>query len=199
LKKRALELHAIGDPNNSEPDLLMAERELAVIDYESGYLGLVDSFRARANELRIALTGASAAQVSGLPSCYLAKILSPSPKPARRFGAISLGAILGTLQLKLIVTEDEKASARFGAQLEKRNESCVHNGVRGVTTEIVFSHKKFRQIQAKGRRSRWNAMSPAQRSAWARELNRIRWAKVAAKAAAKAARATAAQAKAKAA
>ena len=39
-------------------------------------------------------------------------------------------------------------------------------------------------------------MTPKQRSAWARKLNKIRWAKVAAKAEAKAARATAAKARA---
>jgi hypothetical protein len=151
----------------------VAERELAVIDFENGYSGLVEAMRARANALRIATTGASAAQVSGLAQHYLAKILSPSPKPARRFGAISLGPILGTLQLKLVVTEDENAARRFGSQLEKRNEACVHSG----TMEIRFSHKKFRQIQAKGRRSRWDNMTAKQRSAWARKLNRARWAK----------------------
>jgi hypothetical protein len=169
----------------------MSERALAEITYENGYQALVDSMRARAQELRVAISSENFAQVCGLPSHYAAKLLSPSSNPMRRIGAISLGPLLGALALKLIVTQDEKALARFGPQLERRNESCVHYGVRGVSTEIRFSHKKFRQIQAKGRRSRWDNMTPKQRSAVARELNRIRWAKVAAKAAAKAARARA--------
>ena len=109
---------------------------------------------------------------------------------------ISLGPLLGVLGAKLVLMPDPEAEKLYAHKIPQRQESCVHTGVRGVTTEIRFSHKKFRQIQAKGRRSRWDNMTPKQRSAWARKLNKIRWAKVAAKAEAKAARATAAKARA---
>jgi hypothetical protein len=151
----------------------VAERELAVIDFENGYAGLVAAFRARANELCVAIGGASAAQISGLPSSYLAKLLSPSPKPARRFGAISLGPVLGVLGIKLIVTTDEKAEKKFGSKLEKRQESSVHSS--GVN--IHFTRRFLREIGAKrGANSRRN-MTRRQASALARKAIQARWAK----------------------
>jgi hypothetical protein len=137
--------------------------------------------RARAHELRAAVSSENFAQLCGLPSYYPVKLLSV--RPVRRIGALSLGPMLGALGMKLIAVVDEDAVARFSSRLPIRNESCVHTG----TTEIRFSHKKFRQIQAKGRRARWDNMTPKQRSAWARRLNKIRWAKVREAEAAKAA------------
>jgi hypothetical protein len=159
----------------------------AEITFRTGYAGMIAAMRARAQERRMAITSTDVAQTAGLAGHYIAKLLSPSKNPVRRVGMISLGPLLGVLQAKLLLVPDPEAEKLYGARIPQRQESCVHNGVRGDTTEIRFSHKKFRQIQAKGRRSRWDNMSPKQRSAVARELNRIRWAKVAAKTAAKAA------------
>jgi hypothetical protein len=158
------------------------------ITFRTGYAGMIEAFRARANERRIAITAAAVAATAGLPAYYIPKLLTPSKNPTRRIGMISLGPLLGVLGAKLVLVPDPEAEKLYGARIPQRQESCVHHGVRGVTTEIRFSHKKFRQIQAKGRRSRWDNVSPEQRSAVARELNRIRWAKVAAKAAVKAKR-----------
>jgi hypothetical protein len=169
------------NPDNSKPDLgglCVAERELAVIDYESGYVGLIQAMRARAQELRVALTGESAAQASGLPSCYLAKLLSPSPVPVRRFGAISLGPLLGILQLKLIVVPDENAERRFGSQLEQRQENCVHHGMHADSVHIVLSHRFMRKIRRKaGLNSRKN-LGKRLRRALARKAANARWEKV---------------------
>jgi hypothetical protein len=44
--------------------------------------------------------------------------------------------------------------------------------------EWRVSPQSFRKIQAKGRKARWDAMTPKQRTAWGRKLNRIRWTKV---------------------
>jgi hypothetical protein len=123
--------------------------------------------------LCVAIGGASAAEISGLPSSYLAKLLSPSPKPARRFGAISLGPVLGVLGLKLVVTTDERAVQKFGSKLEKRQERCVHsNGV-----HIYATRKFLRKIGAKGgTNSRKNLPKRVSR-ALARNAAMARWAK----------------------
>jgi hypothetical protein len=149
----------------------------AEITFRTGYAGMIEAMRNRAAARRIAITSADVAATAGLASHYIAKLLTPSKNPVRRVGMISLGPLLGILQAKLLLVPDPEAEKLYGARIPQRQESCVHNGVRGVTTEIRFSHKKFRQIQAKGRRSRWDNMSPKQRSAWARKLNRFRWAK----------------------
>jgi hypothetical protein len=158
----------------------LSEREPqppAEINFRNGYAGMIEAFRARANERRIAITSADVAATAGLASHYIPKLLSPSKNPMRRVGMISLGPLLAVLQAKLLLVPDPEAEKLYGARIPQRQEPCVHNGVRGVTTEIRFSHKKFRQIQAKGRRARWDNMTAKQRSAWARKLNRARWAK----------------------
>jgi hypothetical protein len=143
----------------------MPERLLAVIDFENGYSGLVDAMRARANEMAIAVGGASAAEISGLPSSYLAKLLSPSPKPARRFGAISLGPVLGVLGLKLVVMTDEKAEKKFGSKLERRQEKCAHHT---AAVNIRLTHKFLREIAAKGGANSRRNMTRRQASALAK-------------------------------
>jgi hypothetical protein len=172
----------------------VAERELAVVDYQSGYTGLIHAMRERAQERRIALTGESAAEVSGLPSMYLAKLLSPSPMPVRRFGAISLGPLLAVLGLKLVVTTDENAVRLFGSKLEKREESCVHHGMHADSVHIVLSHRFMRKIRRKaGLNSRKN-LGKRLRRALARKAANARWEKVRAREAAKAAKAAKAEA-----
>ena len=123
--------------------------------------------------MKVAVSSENFAQVCGLPSYYPVKLLAV--RPVRRMGALSLGPMLGALGMKLIAVEDPEAVARFTSRLPARQESCVHTG----TMEWRISRRAFRQMQDKGRRSRWDAMTPKQRSAWARKLNRIRWAKVA--------------------
>jgi hypothetical protein len=150
----------------------MPERALATITYENGYQALVDSLRARAQELRVALSSENFAQVSGLPSFYAAKLLSPSSHQVRRIGAISLGPLLGALSLKLIVMEDEKAFARFGPLLERRNECCVHyNDV--ITLKLTRRH--MQKLGQKGMKVRWAAVR--RRKAIASRAAQARWAK----------------------
>jgi hypothetical protein len=163
----------------------VTERALAVVDFQNGYAGLIDAMRARAQERRIALSSADFAAVSGLPSYYGNKLLAANP--VRRIGAISLGPLLGALGLKLIVAEDEQAVQRFTSRLPVRNESRVHSG---TMIQWRVSHRAFRKMQDKGRKSRWESMTPKQRSAWViRKLNKARREKAAVRAAAQAAKA----------
>jgi hypothetical protein len=169
----------------------VAERELAVIDHRSGYLGLVAALRERAEQRRIALTGESVAAAAGIPTYYLAKLLSPSKNPMRRFGIISLGPVLGVLAVKLLVVPDDEAAARFGPLIEQKNQSCVRiltvMGGRGKKQQIPL--KLLRRISPLGVAARQAKLSPAQRSQIATIAVKARWAKVrAAKAAARAAK-----------
>jgi hypothetical protein len=61
-----------------------------VTDYES----LLDTLRARAVERQIAVSG-DANEVAGLPTGYIQKLIGP--RPVRRIGMMSLGAVLGVL------------------------------------------------------------------------------------------------------
>ncbi|MGB6288154.1 MAG: hypothetical protein WBG18_27640, partial [Xanthobacteraceae bacterium] len=78
--------NAIGDPDNPEQDLLMAERELAVVSFQNGYAGLIEAMRNRAAARRIAISSENFAQLCGLPSYYAVKLLSVNP--VRRIGAL---------------------------------------------------------------------------------------------------------------
>jgi hypothetical protein len=109
--------------------------------------------------------------------------------PRRRFGAISLAPILGTLGLKLVVVEDEKAMQRFTSKLEKRQESCVHNaGMQSAAVHVALSRRFIQQIGRKGGLNSRKYMSPREASALARRAALERWRKAAEKAAAAEAR-----------
>jgi len=61
-------------------------------------------------------------EVSGLQSGYTGKLLAISP--SRNLGRLSLGCLLSTLGLRLVVVEDPEALARVRPRLERRK----HNG-----------------------------------------------------------------------
>ena len=140
---------------------------LAVVNFENGYAGLVAAFRAAAAARGVAIGGDSVAAVTGLCSAYVAKLLQP--RPTKRVGLISLGPLLGALSIKLLVVEDPEALEKYGSRIPLRKELAVHGG----TMEFRISRRAFRQLQAKGRRARWDKMTPAQRTRWARKLNQF--------------------------
>jgi hypothetical protein len=151
-----------------------ALQPLAEVNFETGYAGLIAAFRARAAERHIAITGEAVAQVAGIPNFYLAKILSPSSKPAKRFGAASLGPILACLGLKIVLVEDSEALEKYASRIPKRQESFVH---RGGTVQFVLTRRHLRAIQKKGGRNSRLYMSKRQASALARKAVKARWAK----------------------
>jgi hypothetical protein len=106
------------------------------ISFRNGYAGMIEAFRARANERRMAITSPEVAQTAGLTSYYIPKLLTPSKNPVRRVGMISLGPLLGVLGAKLVLMPDPEAEKLYADKIPQRQESCVHTGVRGVTTEI---------------------------------------------------------------
>ncbi len=77
----------------------------------SDYRTLVEICRARADELD--LSRAELDRISGLCPGYAAKILSLGKgKNPKRMGMISLEIVLNTLGLKIVLIEDEAATAR---------------------------------------------------------------------------------------
>jgi hypothetical protein len=75
------------------------------------YRILVETFRQRADELE--LSRSEIDRIAGLPSGYAGKILSVgAAKKPKRMGLISLENMLATLGLKIILIEDEAATAR---------------------------------------------------------------------------------------
>jgi hypothetical protein len=77
----------------------------------SDYRGLIETCQQRAVELD--LSRLEIDRLSGLPSGYAAKLLgSGAGQEPRRMWPVSLGSILGTLGLRLLLIEDEAATAR---------------------------------------------------------------------------------------
>src|ERR1700687_2415820 len=76
------------------------------------YRTLIQTCRARADEL--ALSRLELDRLSGLPSGYSAKLLGKveNTKDKKRIWPVGLGAMLGTLGLRMLLIEDEAATAR---------------------------------------------------------------------------------------
>jgi hypothetical protein len=95
----------------------------------TSYAELLDVLRRRKDELNISFETLDA--TAGLQSNYASKILGPHP--SRRLGEISLGCILGTLGLKLIVAPDPKALAKVRDRLVPRHPGATNHA--GASTE----------------------------------------------------------------
>jgi hypothetical protein len=80
----------------------------AIVDYS----GFIESCRERADEL--ALSRAEIDRLAGLPSGYAGKLLGKDGAGPRkkRVYPISLGSMLGVLGLRMLLIEDETATAR---------------------------------------------------------------------------------------
>jgi hypothetical protein len=72
------------------------------------YSGLVEAVRDRSEQMEISRNELD--RISGLADGHVAKIVSPHP--TKKFGILSLGAILQTLGLILVVVEDPAARDR---------------------------------------------------------------------------------------
>jgi hypothetical protein len=80
------------------------------------YRTLIETCRARASELE--LSRLELDRLAGLPSGYSAKLLGKdgAGQKQKRMWPIGLEAMLGTLGLKVLLIEDEAATARTLAQ-----------------------------------------------------------------------------------
>jgi hypothetical protein len=77
----------------------------------NNYRGLVETCRARADELE--LSRAEIDRIGGLPAGYAGKLLgNGSAKKPKRMWPVGLEAMLGALGLRILIIEDDAASAR---------------------------------------------------------------------------------------
>ena len=91
-------------------------RRIAVVH---DYAGLVSALRERAEALNI--SNMTIDLTSGLQSGYTGKVLSLRPK--RQLGRLSLGLMLSTLGVQLVMVEDPEQLARMRPRLVKRKKN----------------------------------------------------------------------------
>ena len=103
----------------------------AVVDYD----GLLNLLRARADELE--LSRETIDHISGLPSGLSSKILSLNH--IRRIGLSTLGPLLDTLALKLIVSPDDEALARNRSRYVKRDDPHFRSAKAGHAKRPRFA------------------------------------------------------------
>lgn len=96
-----------------------------------GYKGLVETCRARADEL--AISRRELDRLAGLPDGYSGKLLGKDGgKRKKKMWPVGLELMLGALGLKIIIIEDEAATARTLALREPvtRNQQRFGNACR---------------------------------------------------------------------
>src|SRR5262249_48370763 len=86
---------------------------MKIVGEATDYASLTAALRTRVHDLGTTLDAVD--EVAGLPARYTAKVLGV--RPARSFGLISLGPILGALGVKLAVVVDEEALAKIRHRL----------------------------------------------------------------------------------
>ena len=96
------------------------------IGVASDYHELHAILRARAEALNISREQLD--EIAGLPAGYSAKLLAM--EPVRGMGKMSLGALLASLGLTLIVVEDQLALTRYAARANQRSTRQVRLGNR---------------------------------------------------------------------
>lgn len=113
------------------------------------YPGFMQALRVRANEIHMSRSDDQNADIAGLPNKYITKLLGP--RPVRRVGMKTLGALLGVLGVKLILVIDEEAVKRYGHKVRKRDERLV----RDKTVTIEFSRRHMQKIGRMGGKARF--------------------------------------------
>jgi hypothetical protein len=149
-------------------------RHLAVV---SDYRGLIEALRARAEELEVSRRTLD--EIGGLSDGQAAAILANFAG----MGPVSLGLILGALGLQLAVIEDQEATARLRRRIDgglRRIGKMVRPShsiqARKKTVRYSFLTDPISQ-RVKGKR-RMALLTKAQRRAFGRRGNIVRWARV---------------------
>ena len=100
-------------------------KALATIRSADGYAGLLAALRARAQALGVSRDQLS--DIAGLPARYAGNLLALMP--TKRFGATSLGPMLGALGTMLVLVEDEEMIARLSKRIGPRAVKAADAGV----------------------------------------------------------------------
>jgi hypothetical protein len=138
------------------------------------YAELVDAFRKRCHELGAAMEQLD--EIAGLPARYVSKLLAPVSVKA--FGPISLGPLLGSLGVKLVMVEDPEAFARVKRRLVR----SAHAGSKMLARRN--RHGGFQMwrgnpdLARKIRMRQILKQTPQQRRRTAKHAAMIRWSEV---------------------
>jgi hypothetical protein len=125
----------------------------------TGYKGLVETCRQRADEL--AISRLEIDRLAGLPSGYSAKLLGKEggALKRKRMWPASLEAILGTLGLQIIIIEDCAATSRTLSRRvpvdqcnQRFDNKCNSKTVPLLAAPAPASRKHLRVVQGKQRR-----------------------------------------------
>jgi hypothetical protein len=141
----------------------------------NGYAGLIDIFRARFDELGI--TGECSDHLGGLASGHTTKLLTKGHM--KRFGPVTLGAILGVLGLKMVVTVDQEQLAQISGRLTPAKFRRWHDDADNAMPSRKRPRKSYYfSNPANARLARAKAtllMSPMQRRRAAKHAALVRW------------------------
>jgi hypothetical protein len=159
---------------DASPIVTDSPRQLGVCH---DYVGLHLILRARADELNVSRTTLD--EVAGLTPGHASKLLAP--RPLKKLGNLTLGLLLQTMGLKLVVVEDPEALERIRAKLIPRevpaNVLSLPWAVRHGAKHFLVSKRWVRKIGRKGGEQRAKNLSPRRRRAIARKAAKERWSK----------------------
>lgn len=151
--------------------------------------GLLEVIRARRDELNI--SHETIDSIAGLQAGYTSKMLAE--KPIRGIGYMSLGAVLGSLGIGLVVVEDTEQRAKVETRWQKRKRTqkliplsiplSIQNEVPAkieVTLQLqqqLKGSEYMREIGKRGGKRRLKTMGKRARQRVAAHAARARWAK----------------------
>ena len=138
------------------------------------YAGLISALRLRAEQRKISLSGEGIASVSGLPRGYAQRVLAPFSKSrsaVRRIGIISLGPLLSSLGVRLLLVEDPEAVERYTSRIPARQERSVRTGV----VQISLSRHFLAKIGRNGGANSRKFIGKRKARAMARKAAAARW------------------------
>lgn len=149
------------------------ERHLATVN---GYQGLIAAIRARKEELR--MSDRDLEELAGLTPGHVSKILTPGAN--RVLGPLSMGRILRTLGIDLIVAENIERTEQIREQFVPRVEERVNKKTRmhSVGVQIEVTRKFLKEIGTKGGANSRKYLTRRQAKAIAKKAARARWDRV---------------------
>jgi hypothetical protein len=142
------------------------ERALATVtDYDE----MIGALRARMAELGV--TNETIGAIAGLAGGYVGKLLAPSR--IKNLGPLSLGLMLQSLGLKLIVVEDAETSAKMRPQWAQRKKAAPLVAMARTPPRAtwLFSSRSGRRAA----KARAEKLSASERHAIALNAITVRW------------------------
>jgi hypothetical protein len=149
-------------------------RQIAVVTSQGGYAAFMLAFRKRADDL--GLTRETIDAISGLQSGYASKLLAPVP--IRAIGPETLGPLLGSLAMRIVLEIDEEMLAQLKPRMVKTARPRKHASAGMLPLKRLKPRGYWRKsgVWSNVMNSRRAlVLTPAKRSAIARKAARARW------------------------